>query len=172
MKSIVTPCSLCVNVSPQQTIGVMPCSKAFFTFLFTVSSVSAKYSRLSECPMITYFTPASVSIFGAISPVYAPLSSKYIFSAPISMLLPFAASIAGIMLIAGTQNTTSASSVATKGFNSLINATASLGVLFIFQFPAIIFLLAIFIVSQLLFHLLFVTVQCGAVVQKSTSSRI
>ena len=37
--------------------------------LFTVSSVSAKYSLLSECPMITYFTPASVSMSGAISPV-------------------------------------------------------------------------------------------------------
>ena len=122
-------------------IGVIPCSKAFNTFLFTVASVSAKYSLLSECPMITYFTPTSVNMLGAISPVYAPLSSKYIFSAPMLIFVPLAASIAGTMLIAGTQNTTSTSSFCTNGFNSLIKATASLGVLFIFQLPAIIFFL-------------------------------
>ena len=144
------PCFLCVKVSPQHTIGVMPCSNAFKTFLFTVSSVSAKYSRLSECPIITYFTPASVSIAGEISPVYAPLSSKYIFSAPIWIFVPSAASIAGIMSIAGTQNTTSASSFATSGANSFTNAFASLGVLFIFQFPAIIFFLAILLYSPFL----------------------
>ena len=66
---MVIPCSLCVKDSPQQMIGVRPCSKAFNTFLLTVSSVSAKYSLLSEWPMITYFTPASVSILGEISPV-------------------------------------------------------------------------------------------------------
>ena len=137
------PCSLCVRVSPQQIIGVIPCSNALSTFLFTVSSVSAKYSLLSECPMITYLTPTSVSIFGAISPVYAPLSSKYIFSAPISILLPLAASMAGIISIAGTQKTTSTSLFATNGFNSFISAVVSEGVLFIFQFPAIIFLLDI-----------------------------
>ncbi len=59
-------------------------------------------------------------MLGAISPVYAPLSSKYIFSAPMLMFEPFAASIAGTIEIAGTQNTTSTSSLATKGFNSLI----------------------------------------------------
>ena len=37
--------------------------------MLTVSSVSAKYSLLSECPRITYFTPRSVNILGAISPV-------------------------------------------------------------------------------------------------------
>ena len=47
---------------------------------------------------------------------------------------------AGIKEIAGTQNTTSTSSFFTSGFNSSINFTVSLGVLFIFQFPAIIFL--------------------------------
>ena len=59
------------------------------------------------------------------------------------MLLSFAAIIAGMISIAGTQNTTSTSSFATNGFNSFTRATASLGVLFIFQLPAIIFLLAI-----------------------------
>ena len=56
------------------------------------------------------------------------------------MLEPFAASIAGIMSIAGTQNTTSTSSFAQSGFNIFTNSTASLGVLFIFQLPATIFL--------------------------------
>ena len=56
------------------------------------------------------------------------------------MLLPTAASIAAGMSIAGTQNTTSEVSLATNGFNSSINAFASLGVLFIFQFPATIVL--------------------------------
>ena len=146
---MVTPCSLCVRVSPQQMMGVMPCSKALRTFLFTVSSVSAKYSLLSECPMITYFTPASSSIAGEISPVKAPFSSKYIFSAPIMILEPFAASIAGMMSIAGTHRSTSTSSFATRGFNVLISSTAWLGVIFIFQLPAMIFFLAIII------HLLF-----------------
>ena len=63
------------------------------------------------------------------------------FSAPILIFVPLVASIAGTKSIAGTQNTTSTSSLATNGFNSLINATASLGVLFIFQLPAIIFFL-------------------------------
>ena len=53
---------------------------------------------------------------------------------------PLAASIAGIMSMAGTQNTTSTSSFATNGFNSFTRATASDGVMFIFQLPAIIFL--------------------------------
>ena len=143
MKSIVTPCSLCSRLSPQHMIGVMPCSNALSTFLFTSSLVSPKYSLLSECPSTTYFTPASTSMFGEISPVYAPLSSKYIFSAPTWMLVPFAASTTGTMSIAGTQNTTSTSSFATNGFSSSTRATASLGVLFIFQLPAIIFFLAI-----------------------------
>ncbi len=128
-------------------IGVIPCSNAFSIFLFTVSFVSAKYSLLSECPRTTYLTPASVSIAGEISPVYAPFSSKYIFSAPTWMLEPFTASTTGMISIAGTQNTTSTSSFATNGFNSFTKATASLGVMFIFQLPAIIFFLDIFIFS-------------------------
>ena len=45
--------------------------------------------------------------------------------------------------MAGTQNTTSTSSFATNGFNSFTRATASDGVMFIFQLPAIIFFLDI-----------------------------
>ena len=51
--------------------------------------------------------------------------------------------MAGIISIAGTQKTTSTSLFATNGFNSFISAVVSEGVLFIFQFPAIIFLLDI-----------------------------
>ena len=47
--------------------------------------------------------------------------------------------------MAGTQKTTSTSSFATSGFNVLTNSTASLGVMFIFQFPAIIFFLAMIV---------------------------
>ena len=89
--------------------------------------------------------PASVSIAGEISPVKAPFSSKYIFSAPIWMLEPFAASTTGMISMAGTQKTTSTSSFATSGFNVLTNSTASLGVMFIFQFLAIIFFLAMIV---------------------------
>ena len=52
------------------------------------------------------------------------------------------ASTTGIMSIAGTQNTTSTSSLFTSGFRVSTNLTASLGVMFIFQLPAIIFFLA------------------------------
>ena len=79
--------------------------------------------------------------------MYAPLSSKYIFSAPTWILLPLTASTTGTMSIAGTQNTTSTSSFATSGFSSSTRATASLGVLFIFQLPAIIFFLAMILFS-------------------------
>ena len=41
--SIVMPASRCSSVSPQHMIGTMPTSSAFFTFLLTISSVSAKY---------------------------------------------------------------------------------------------------------------------------------
>ncbi len=136
MKSIVTPCSLWVRVSPQHISGVMPCSRALRTFLLTVSSVSAKYSRLSEWPMITYLTPRSSSMHGAISPVKAPFSSKYIFSAPILMLVPSAAARAAGRSMAGTQKRTSTSSFAKASLLSLMKAAAWLGVMFIFQLPA------------------------------------
>ena len=134
-------------------IGVIPCSKALRIFLLTSSFVSPKYSLLSECPRTTYLTPASTSIAGEISPVYAPFSSKYIFSAPTWMFVPLAASTTGTMSIAGTQNTTSTSSFTTNGFNVSTNLTASLGVMFIFQLPAIIFFLAM-ILYLLLIELL------------------
>ena len=39
-----------------QTIGVSPCSSAVFSLRLTVSSVSLKYWRRSECPMMTCVT--------------------------------------------------------------------------------------------------------------------
>ena len=66
--------------------------KAAFTFLLTVSSVSAKYCLLSECPIITYSTPMHLSIGPETSPVNAPFSSKCIFCAPILMFVPCAVS--------------------------------------------------------------------------------
>ena len=60
-----------------------------------------------------------------------------------STFVPFVASTTGTISIAGTQYTTSTLSFFTKSFNSFTKATASLGVLFIFQLPAIILLLAI-----------------------------
>ena len=60
--------------------------------------------------MITYLTPASTSISAEISPVKAPFSSKYMFSAPTATFVPFTASTTGTMSIAGTQYTTSTSS--------------------------------------------------------------
>ena len=61
------------------------------------------------------------------------------------MFVPSHAFTTGMMSIAGTQNTTSASSVLTSGFNVSTSATASDGVMFIFQFPAMIFFLAMVI---------------------------
>ena len=77
--------------------------------------------------------------------MYAPFSSKYMFSAATAMFVPLQASTTGTMSIAGTPNTTSTSSFCTSGFRVSTNLTASLGVMFIFQFPAIIFFLAIFL---------------------------
>ena len=51
--------------------------------------------------------------------------------------------MAGMISMAGTQNTTSTSSFFTSGFKVSTNATASEGVMFIFQLPAIIFFLPI-----------------------------
>ena len=65
-----------------QTTGVSPARSTASVFLLTVSSVSPKYCRLSLCPTITAFTPISLSIGSEISPVKAPLSSKWQFCAP------------------------------------------------------------------------------------------
>ena len=135
------PSSLCSRVSPQHITGIILCSSIFLIFLFTVSSVSAKYCLLSLWPTTTQSTPASSSIAGEVSPVYAPLSSKYTFCAPSLMFVPSRAALTGIISMAGTQKTTSTLSVFTLSLRRFTSSTASFGVLFIFQFPAIIFFL-------------------------------
>jgi len=64
----VSPAWRICRLSPTQTIGVSPCRRAAAIFLFTPSSVSPKYSRRSECPMMTYWQN-SLTISGEISPV-------------------------------------------------------------------------------------------------------
>ena len=49
----VTPASFCARSSPTQTMGVRPCASAALIFLLTLSSVSPKYCRRSEWPMMT-----------------------------------------------------------------------------------------------------------------------
>jgi hypothetical protein len=56
-------------------MGERPASNAFLTFAFISISFSPKMSLLSECPMMMYLTPASLSMGAEISPVKAPLSS-------------------------------------------------------------------------------------------------
>ncbi len=93
----------CVRMSPQQITGVMPCSNALVLSCLQ-SHLSLPSILFSQCPIITYLTPTSISsIFRAISPVYAPLSSSTPFSAPISILPPLAASMAGIISVRSTR---------------------------------------------------------------------
>ena len=42
------------RVSPTQTMGVSPATKAAVTLRFTITSVSPNNRRRSECPMITH----------------------------------------------------------------------------------------------------------------------
>ena len=74
--SSVTPSSRWARFSPTHTMTFSPAARAAFVRLFTVSSVSAKYWRRSEWPVMTYSTPRSTSISALISPVKAPLFSK------------------------------------------------------------------------------------------------
>ena len=69
MSSMVTPISRCSRLSPTQMMGCRPASRAAWTFLLTVMSVSPKYCRRSLWPMMTYFTPRSLSMSADTSPV-------------------------------------------------------------------------------------------------------
>ena len=71
--------------------------------------------------MITYFTPASIQHFGRdLACVSTLLLEVHILRTNHAILVPFAASIAGMMSIAGThRSTTSTSSFTTSGFNVL-----------------------------------------------------
>ena len=149
--SSVTPSSRCSSDSPTQRIGVMPASSAACSFLLTVWSVSAKYSRRSLWPMTTYCTPISRSISALTSPVKAPLGSKCMFCAPTRMLVPLVAAIATRRSTYGTQITTSQFASFTSGLISSIREQACEGVLFIFQFPAITVRLKVLFMMNLLF---------------------
>ena len=63
-------------------IGVMPWCWIAATLRLTISSVSPKISRRSECPAITYTTFSFARNAGEISPVNAPLSSVWQCWAP------------------------------------------------------------------------------------------
>ena len=80
--------SLSSSVSPMHIIGVNPASIAASTFLFTISLVSKKKVRLSECPKSTWLQPASLSISGDISPVNAPVFSQCMFWPAMRIFVP------------------------------------------------------------------------------------
>ena len=152
--SSVTPCSRWVRFSPTQTMTLSPAARPANVRLFTVSSVSAKYWRRSEWPVMTYSTPRSTSMSALISPVKAPLFSKWTFSAPTWMLVPLVFSTAVTRLVKGVQMTTSQPAPATAGMSSSMSAAASVAVLFIFQLPAITALrFALSMVCYLTFHI-------------------
>ena len=65
----VLPASRSASTSPMQTTGTMPCLSAVCSFLFTISSVSAKYCRRSEWPMSVCVPPTAFSCPIEVSPV-------------------------------------------------------------------------------------------------------
>jgi hypothetical protein len=69
---LVCPDSRSSSDSPTHAITRRSCSRAANARRATVSSVSPKYCRRSECPMIAPFTPSSRNIAAETSPVYAP----------------------------------------------------------------------------------------------------
>src|SRR5574344_368339 len=152
MTSGILPASRWARVSPTQTMAVMPAAITARARLLTVSSVSAKYWRRSEWPTMQYLTPASTSILVAISPVNAPWSSQWAFSAPsFTCDLPQALAAAG-MSMAGGQTTMSTFFMPLVGaMRPLTRAPASEGLTFIFQLPAMIFvrmILTFFVVND------------------------
>src|ERR1700687_4138982 len=56
-------------VESAQTMGMSPASMADLSLRLTVSSVSPKYWRRSECPMMTWVTPTASNMLAHISPV-------------------------------------------------------------------------------------------------------
>ena len=79
-----------------QAMGHSPEANAAVILRFTMTSVSPNSARRSECPTITYSTPASRSIGPLTSPVNAPSRSQNRSCAPMPMLLFRAASTAGM----------------------------------------------------------------------------
>ena len=79
-----------------------------------------------------------MSIAALSSPVNAPDSFQCMFSAPSLMFVPLITSLTAAKSTAGVQTTTSHFASATSGTSAETSAFASLGVLFIFQLPAMI----------------------------------
>ncbi|MPM87838.1 hypothetical protein SDC9_134938 [bioreactor metagenome] len=135
----VSPASRCASVSPTQRITLSPAASAAVRRSFTVLSVSPKYCLRSLCPITTYSTPHSTSISADISPVNAPDLAQCTFCAPIRTDVPETASRMAKRSTNGTHKTTSHDADGYLLAISAARARASDGVLFIFQFPAIIY---------------------------------
>src|SRR5512135_44376 len=135
--SNVFPPSRSGSVSPTQRMGVSPAASAARTFRFTASSVSAKYCRRSEWPMMQWVAPASFSIRVDTSPVYAPSSAKWTFWDATPMPLPWTScDTAPIDGYGGARTISTPRTPATSGRKALTKAPASPAVLYIFQLPA------------------------------------
>src|ERR1022692_353229 len=135
--SSVSPASRSCNTSPTQQIGVRPASSAVFSRRFTVSSVSPKYCRRSECPMMTWVTPRASNIAAEVSPVNAPSCFQCTFWPPMATFDPLADSSAAARSMSGGQTTISSRvSPETSGRKSLKNSRVWSGVLYIFQLAA------------------------------------
>ena len=85
----------------------------------------------SECECVDVKTEAE-----------APDFAQWQFSAPTCMLVPSHRESAVSRFVYGTHRTTSQAASFTRGFSSVISFFAALRSLFIFQFPAMIFFLA------------------------------
>jgi hypothetical protein len=89
------------------TIAVNPAASAASVLALTVWSVSWNKRRRSECPMMTYSAPASLSIAALISPVNAPSFSQYRSWPAMPMLELRAASAAAWIAVNGGATTIS-----------------------------------------------------------------
>jgi hypothetical protein len=67
--------------------------------LFTISSVSTKSCRRSECPTITNVHPTSASSGALTSPVNAPWASQWQSCAPSAIREPSSASCTAISAV-------------------------------------------------------------------------
>src|ERR1039457_2137541 len=139
--SVVWLASRSASSSPTQTMGMRPWARADLSLRLTLSSVSLKYWRRSLWPMSTWVTPRALSISGEVSPVQAPWFSQCISCAATRMGWLRAASTTAGSSVGEAQSTTSAWLWgAASGRNALMKATASSGVLYIFQLAAMSFL--------------------------------
>src|SRR5262249_9222371 len=112
-------------------------SSAALSRKLTVSSVSPKYCRRSECPTITCVTPKATSMGAETSPVNAPSSFQCTFCAPMATFESLDQTRQGATSTKGGQTTIwSGVWPATIGRKSTKKARAWSGVLHIFQLAA------------------------------------